>query len=124
MAPGEMVTITFTAIVPAAPAHAPGTTVSDDFDNTAAVAGDGSPETPTNTVTVSAPDVIAPPVVTPPVVTPPVVTPPVVTPPDANAPPPTLPRTGGELPTSAIAVGLALLTAGGLLLIRRREGSA
>ncbi|WP_318255428.1 LPXTG cell wall anchor domain-containing protein [Agrococcus baldri] len=116
MAPGEMVTITFTAKVPAAPAHAPGTTVSDVFANTAAVAGDGSPETPTNTVTVSATHVLpVPGVVTPPTV---------VTPPGVTAPTPTLPRTGGELPMSMIAAGLALLAAGGLLLVRRRERDA
>ncbi|WP_206447925.1 LPXTG cell wall anchor domain-containing protein [Agrococcus sp. KRD186] len=98
MQPGDSVVITFTAKVPAAPSHGAGTTVTEDFDNVAAVASATMPETPTNTVTVSATDILAP--------------------------TPVLPRTGGEVPVGLIGVAMALMVAGGLLMLRRREDAA
>ena len=104
MLSGSSVTITFMAMVPAAPSHAAGTTVTGTFDNVAAVESDIMPRTPTNIVTLHASHTIDKAAT------------------GATAPPPILPRTGGELPLEIVGLGLALIIGGGLALLRRREG--
>jgi uncharacterized repeat protein (TIGR01451 family)/LPXTG-motif cell wall-anchored protein/fimbrial isopeptide formation D2 family protein len=93
---GTVVTVTFDAMVPDAPALKPGEKVETSFDNVAAVSTRNQPETPTNTVTVTAKASKAP-----------------------VAPP--LPQTGGEIGWGNAALGGGLLLAGWLLLARSRR---
>lgn len=95
MEPGAVVTVTITARVPAVPSQADGTVVRAAFDSAAALSSDTVDAAPTNVVTVRA----------------------------SNALPPRGP-TGGDIPIGGISVALALLVAGGLLLVRSRELAA
>ena len=99
-------TVTIEVTVPPAPAHAAGTTVTETFDNFAAVSSSVQTSTPTNTVTLSASHTLP------------------AKPSLVAAPPPTLPRTGGELPIGIASIAFALMTAGGLMVLRRRDDEA
>ena len=99
-------TVTIEVTVPPAPAHAAGTTVTETFDNFAAVSSSVQTSTPTNTVTLSASHTLP------------------AKPSLVAAPPPTLPRTGGELPIGIASIAFALMTAGGLMMLRRRDDEA
>lgn len=95
MAPGAVVTVTITARVPGVPSQADGTVVRVAFDSAAALSSDTVEAAATNVVTVRA----------------------------SHALPPRGP-TGGDIPIGGISVALALLVAGGLLLVRSRELAA
>ncbi|MFA4841639.1 MAG: hypothetical protein WC580_08020, partial [Agrococcus sp.] len=95
MQPGAVVTVTIAARVPGVPSQADGTVVRVAFDSVAALSSDSLESASTNVVTVRA----------------------------SHALPPRG-RTGGEIPIGGISLALALLVAGGLLLVRSRELSA
>uniref|UniRef100_UPI0012E9E5E4 DUF11 domain-containing protein n=1 Tax=Microbacterium karelineae TaxID=2654283 RepID=UPI0012E9E5E4 len=98
LAPGDTATFRFLAIVPDAPEHAPGTTVTESFGNIASVSSSDTPEFPTNPVEIDAEDEL----------------------PAEEEPP--LAATGMADPWIPLAAG-GLLTALGLalLLVRRRH---
>lgn len=95
MEPGAVVTVTITARVPGVPSQAEGTTVRVAFDAEASLSSDNVESAPTNRVTVRASHAL-----------------------------PERARSGGTIPIGGISVALALLVAGGLLLVRSRELAA
>ncbi|WP_110589871.1 DUF11 domain-containing protein [Microbacterium suaedae] len=95
LAPGDTARFRFLAVVPDAPAHAAGTSITRTFGNIAAVSSSDTPEFPTNPVEVSAEDTLP------------------------EEPP--LAATGGTIPWPLLGTGAALLAAGLLLAIRRRH---
>ncbi|UOW01671.1 LPXTG cell wall anchor domain-containing protein [Agrococcus sp. SCSIO52902] len=124
--PGETVTITIPAAIPAAPPLEPGATADAEFRNVATVYAEGTDAHESNAVAVAASRTEPMPAETPaPTPTPtPAPTAPAPTPAPGAAQgdgPAALPRTGGEIPTGMIAVAIALLVGGGLLLLRRRR---
>jgi uncharacterized repeat protein (TIGR01451 family) len=94
MEPGAVVTVAITARVPGVPSQADGTTVRVAFDAEASLSSDNVASAPTNIVTVRASHAL----------------------PEGG-------RSGGTIPIGGISVALALLVAGGLLLVRSRESA-
>ncbi|MET4098777.1 putative repeat protein (TIGR01451 family) [Agrococcus sp. UYP10] len=92
MEPGDVVTVTIEATVPGVPSQADGTTVRVAFDSAASLSSDNVESAPTNMVTLRASHAL-----------------------------PAARRSGGEIPLGGIGLALALLVAGGLLLVRSRE---
>ncbi len=92
MHPGDVVSITITARVPDTPSQADGTIVRLAFDSAASLSSDNVESARTNVVTMRASHAL-----------------------------PAASRSGGDIPIGGISVALALLVAGGLLLVRSRE---